>query len=87
MEETKYCICGTERVEIESAVLDKLVQIFNVKMSTVEKTSKPGWLSVCPRCDAYRLGVDLNEIFPLYTQSGEATDIRTLVKTPDFWES
>ena len=80
------CSCGMERVEIESAVLDKLVKIVRPNMGTVRKSSNKGWMSVCPRCDSYGLGIELIEKFPLRTQDGEITDIQTLANSPDFWE-
>ena len=87
MSEIICSTCGTERVEVEYTVLKKLVQLIEPNMTTVKKTTRADWLSVCPRCDAYGLGVDLNETFPLHTYDGAITDIRTLVNAAGFWES
>jgi hypothetical protein len=81
------CACGTEYVEIEAAVLKRLVEITKPNMKPVKKTARQGWLRVCPRCNAYGLGVDLIETYPLHTQHGEVTDIKALVNAPGFWET
>jgi hypothetical protein len=43
--------------------------------STKWKSSKTEWVTICPACDAYALGIELTEGFPFKTHNGEDVTI------------
>lgn len=84
----KVCsTCGMERVEISNETLQNILNtlrpaIYSIPASVVNKGMD--YYAVCPRCDAYALGVEMTEGFPFKLKTGEITTIQQL---GDIWNS
>ena len=73
--------CEFEMVEIEKDTIKEIVKSLNpnfLSLSKNFKTKKSEWLKICPRCDSYSLGVEMEQGFPIRTRSGEITTIHNL---------
>lgn len=70
--------CDGERVEIDSYTLAELRTTIHPSFRTLSSKSRDGWWRMCPRCDAYALGMELETGFPLRTPQGCMTTIHDI---------
>lgn len=79
--------CGTELVEVSKEYLQSIKDALYIKsLSKNWEKRKDNIIRICPRCDAYALGIEFIEGPPLREKSGKITTIHELEKKPDFWE-
>ena len=58
-----------------------MIKILNPNFSSLPpdwKSSQGDWVKVCPRCDSYPLGFEMEQGFPIRTKSGDNTTINDL---------
>ena len=70
--------CGGELVEITTQTLTDIRTLIKPNIRTLSGKSKDGCWRICPRCDAYALGMELEVGFPLRTRDGRMTDIHII---------
>lgn len=73
--------CGREMVEISAENLRESVQRINPSfksLPTVTQRKDLAWYPICPRCDAYALGLDLDEGIPFRCRDGREMTIHEL---------
>ncbi|WP_394754784.1 hypothetical protein [Crenothrix sp.] len=70
--------CGTERVEITHATLQKMQELRpNIRSIPYSIVNEGRDLyAICPSCDAYALGADLVQPFPFKDKFGSIKTIR-----------
>ena len=70
--------CGTERVEINHSTLEQITAEINPSFNSIPRhviASGRDVYAVCPKCDAYALGIELTAGFPFTDKNG---DIKTI---------
>jgi hypothetical protein len=78
--------CGTELVDVSKEYLQSVKDALYIKsLSKNWEKRKKDIIRICPRCDAYALGIDCIEGPPLREKSGKITTIHDLEKKSDFW--
>jgi len=84
----KACsVCGFERVEISNETLQSIIEtlhpgIYSIPVTVIDKGRDS--YAICPRCDAYALGIEMTEGFPFKLKSGE---IATIHQLGDIWNN
>jgi hypothetical protein len=79
--------CGFELVEVSKEYLLSIKDALYIKsLSKNWEKRKNDIIRICPRCDAYALGIEFIEGPPLRKKSGKFTNIHELEKNPNFWE-
>ncbi|ATG74865.1 hypothetical protein AN401_14195 [Zobellella denitrificans] len=76
--------CHTAVVFVTESTLNDIKKLLqpNIKTLSTQATAPSSSLhAICPRCDAYALGLDLNTAFPIILQNGQQTTIHEL----DLW--
>jgi hypothetical protein len=74
-------ICDIDLVWVEKATVSMSKKLLEPNFKTLEalqtvdhKQCHP----ICPECDAYALGIEMNEPFPIITQAGWVTNVHML---------
>jgi len=73
--------CEFEMVEVEKDTIKKIVKILNPNFLSLPKSwksMKTEWIKICPSCDSYSLGIEMEQGFPFRTISGEIATIQNL---------
>ena len=71
--------CGFELVEVSKEYLLSIKDTLYIKsLSKNWITGKNEFIRICPRCDAYALGIEFIECPPLRKKSGKITTIQEL---------
>ena len=73
--------CDFELVEIKKDTIEKIIAVLNPNFLSLPKSwksIKSEWIKICPRCDSYSLGMEMEQGFPFRTKSGEITTIQDL---------
>ena len=73
--------CDFEMVEIEKDTIEKIIEILNPNFLSLPndwKSKNNEWIKICPRCDKFSLGFKMEHVFPIRTNTGEATTINDL---------
>ena len=70
--------CKTEMVEISDQTLTEIKTTLAPNFKTLASSATGGWWKVCPLCDGYALGMEMNIGFPIRVSSGELTEIHEL---------
>lgn len=79
--------CGFELVEVSKEYLLSIKDALYIKsLSKNWEKRKSDIIRICPRCDAYALGIEFIKGPPLREKTGNITTIHDLEKNPDFWE-
>ncbi len=68
-------VCGTGLVYLEPGTLKKIGRQLNPNFKTLATKTETSLQTVCPRCDAYALGIDMDTGFPFQTHEGEIKTI------------
>lgn len=79
----RCCVCLHELVQIEPEILVRISQALRPNFKTLRAASAAAGdksHTLCPSCDAYALGIDMDTGFPFQTQKGE---IKT-IHDPDY---
>ncbi len=77
--------CNFEMVEISRETFQNM-KVFKPKINSIPQkiqNSKSGVLAICPQCDAYALGIDMEKGFSFFDKGGNLTDIHKISDT--FW--
>lgn len=75
--------CHSDVVFITPATLAESKRMLKPNFKTLSRkatTHFGGAYSICPQCDAYALGLDLESPFPIVRQDGQHTNIHELVE-------
>lgn len=78
--------CGFEMVEVSHKNLERARKLIGVPLRTIsdeQLRTRQEWYPICPRCDAYALGVDLTEGVPFRCRDGQVRTVHDL----DLWGS
>ena len=73
--------CEFELVEVGKNTIAEIVEILNPNFMSLPrnwKSNKSEWIKICPRCDAYSLGMELEHPFSIRTRSGDKTTINNI---------
>lgn len=73
--------CHTAVVFITEDTLKNIKKLLKPNIRTLSHkvtAHAQGTYSICPRCDAYALGLDLETGFPIILQDGQQTNIQEL---------
>ena len=73
--------CEFELVELNKNTIAEIIEALNpnfLSLPTNYKTQKNEWIKICPRCNSYPLGLDMEQGFPIHTKSGDTTTIQDL---------
>jgi len=73
--------CDFELVEIKKDTLNEIIEELNPNFLGLPNNWQSmnfDWIKICPRCNNYPLGLDLEKGFPIRTQSGDITTIHDL---------
>jgi hypothetical protein len=73
--------CDFELVEVEKNTIAEIIKKLKpnfLSLSKSWKSNKSEWIKVCPRCDSYCLGIDMEQGYPIRTSSGVRTTIQDL---------
>jgi hypothetical protein len=73
--------CGTELVLLEHGTVPLIEQMLHPNFRTLgvlQIVQGAKYHPICPSCDAYALGLDLVEPFPVLTQAGKTTTVHEL---------
>lgn len=76
--------CDSQLVEISNQTL-KDIKALKPNISTLSAKAIKGWWKICPLCDAYALGIEFEEGFPVRTQDGRIINFQELVPELDFY--
>ena len=73
--------CDFELVEVRKDTIAEIIESLKpnfLSLSKSWKSHKSEWIKVCPRCDSYTLGMEMEQGFPIRTKSGDRTTIHNL---------
>lgn len=80
-------ICGFELVGVSKEYLFSIKDTLHIKsISENWETKKKELIRICPRCDAYALGIEFIEGPPLRKKSGKITTIQEIAGD-DLWKA
>lgn len=77
MKNSKCKLCGTELVFITKKTYEKIVDEIKPSFKSISK-EKDGIFSLCPQCDSYALGAELEAGYPLFDCDGIKNRIENL---------
>jgi hypothetical protein len=69
--------CGTALVGIDSDTVAKIAREINPVFKSLKKMDKNNF-QICPRCDAYALGIEMQEGFPFILPNGSIKTIHEI---------
>ncbi len=70
--------CQTEMVEISDQTLSEIKTTLAPNFKTLASRATEGWWKICPLCDGYALGMEMENGFPIRLSNGELTEIHEL---------
>ena len=73
--------CDFELVETQKNTIAEIIEELNPNFMGLPNnwlSMNFDWIKICPRCNNYPLGLDLEKGFPIRTQSGDITTIHDL---------
>jgi hypothetical protein len=73
--------CGAEVVRIKRETLNQMMEMFGASVrsvSTGQINGKRACIPICPQCDAYALGIEIDTGFPFTLKNGEACNIHRI---------
>ena len=82
-------MCETEILKIKRETLQHIIEFLDPKFNSVSQRRIKGkcvYIPICPKCDAYALGIDLMKGFPFIMKNGHESEIQsiaTLLWIPD----
>lgn len=79
--DTRCKHCDTELVWVEKETVSASKDLLKPNFKTlgiVQTVDEKQCHSICPECDAYALGIEMEESFPVITQAGWVTNVHML---------
>lgn len=76
MKNLKCKVCGSESVFISKQTCDKIIKEIKPSFKTLKEYSD-GIFSLCPQCDSYALGAELEKGYPFFDSSCRKQEINT----------
>ena len=73
--------CQSEKVEVDDDTLQQIRATLRPNFKSLDTRMENGWWKICPMCDQYALGAEMNEGYPLRTRAGSLTDIQSLLES------
>ena len=73
--------CQLETVEISVQTLEDIRTTIKPNFKSLAAKPTDGWWRICPACDSYALGVEMERGYPIRTASGEFTEIHALAES------
>lgn len=73
--------CGTDLVWVEKTtvlVSEELLKPNFKTLGALQTVDEKQCCAICPECDAYALGIEMEESFPVITQAGWVTNLHML---------
>jgi len=73
--------CHVQLVEMDKVELKKSIEELAPNFRSLPKkwkSQKNEYVKVCPQCDAYGLGMELETGYPIRTKEGEVTSIHNI---------
>ena len=71
--------CRVETVEISDQTLEEIRSTIKPNFKTLAAKPVDGWWSICPACDSYALGLEMERGYPVRDGSGQLTEIHELL--------
>lgn len=71
--------CGTEMVAITRETYNQMAETLHPGIHSIPRSALKGTaplLPICPQCDAYALGIEMEEGFPFLDKSGKRKTIK-----------
>jgi len=73
--------CQVETVEISDQTLEEIRTTIKPNFRSLAAKPADGWWNICPACDSYALGLEMEHGYPIRTGSGELTEIHELLES------
>ena len=67
-----------ELVEMDDNTFKEMCKTIKPNIQVLKKKSKNGTRRMCPKCDAYALGIEMIKGYPVRTKQGLVTEIQKL---------
>ena len=79
---SKFCtICGFKLYTIKRETYNQIIKMINPTIKSIPVSIQKGkdeFLPICPQCDAYALGLDMDEGFPIIDEFGNTIKIQSI---------